>query len=244
MIRNFRDLSIYRNKEGKRLRRGMFLRSGALVALKKGDIRYLEQYNPLTVIDLRTENERNEKPDYSVGKYYSISLMENLPSAIAHDRKSQEAILKQIPNMPNLYAGLISNECGIKGIEKAFSIICDPDREGTILWHCTEGKDRCGVISALFLHLMDFDEETILADYLKSGRSSAPRAYKYYWIIRLLLRSKDGAEAMKTAFSAKKEFLEAAYAQIKETYGSFDGFFEAIGITAEIKQQMKAKYLE
>ena len=243
MIRNLRDLSIYQNKDGKRLKEGMFIRSAALVDLALKDIQMLEGYKNLTVIDLRTDIERSEKPDLQLGDYHPITLMENLPSAIAHDKKSKEAIVERIPNMPELYAGLVGKELGVKGITEAFNIICNPNREGTILWHCTEGKDRCGVMSALFLKMMDFDDEVIMADYLKSHKSSKSRANKYYWIVRILLGNKQGAIAIKTAFSAKREFLEAAYAQIEDSYGSFEGFFDHIGITEEIRENMKRKYL-
>lgn len=244
MIRNFRDLSIYTNREGKRLKADKFIRSAALVDLKAKDIVLLEKYDNLTVIDLRTDNERSEKPDYRVGNYCPLTLMENLPSGIAHDKKSKEAIVAKIPNMPELYANLIKKEIGFNGIKEAFKIICDPAREGAVLWHCTEGKDRCGVVSALFLKLMDFDDEVIFEDYLKSGKSSKSRANKYYWIVRILLNNRQGAVAIKTAFSAKREFLQSAFEQIVSTYGSFDKFFEAIGISAEDRERMKASFLE
>lgn len=244
MIRNLRDLSIYTNKDGKHLKAGKFIRSAALIDLNKRDIAKLESYRPLSVIDLRTENERVEKPDYQMDAYYGISLMENLPSGIAHDKKSKEEIVKKIPNMPNLYADLIRKEIGFEGIKKVFEIIRKISDEQTVLWHCTEGKDRCGVVSALFLKLMDFDDEVIMQDYLKSDKSSRTKGRKYYWIIRLLLNNKEGAEAMKVAFSARREFLNSAFDTIIEKYGGFDGFFEAIGIDAEEKQRLKAEFLE
>lgn len=52
MIRNLRDLSIYRNKNDKRLRKGEFIRSAALVELTESDIAMLTSFDELTVIDL------------------------------------------------------------------------------------------------------------------------------------------------------------------------------------------------
>lgn len=244
MIRNLRDLSIYQNKSGKHLKKDVFIRSAALVNLKRNDIHFLEKYETLTVIDLRTGNERNEKPDYKIGTYHAITLMDDLPSGVAHDRKSKEEIVKKVPNMPELYAGFIKSDLGLNGIEKAFKIITDPDRKGTVLWHCTEGKDRCGIVSALFLKLMDFDDETIYADYLKSAKSSKKRADKYYWIVRILLKNKTGAEAIRLAFSAKKEFLDAAFKAIEEKFGGFDEFFASMGIDAEKKRELQDRFLE
>lgn len=40
-------------------------------------------------------------------------------------------------------------------------------RVGIVLWHCTEGKNRFGIISALFLLSIGIDKDTVMQDYLK-----------------------------------------------------------------------------
>ena len=40
--------------------------------------------------------------------------------------------------------------------------------KGTVLFHCTAGKDRTGVLAMLLLKLADVDEETIINDYAAS----------------------------------------------------------------------------
>lgn len=41
--------------------------------------------------------------------------------------------------------------------------------ETNVLYFCTAGKDRTGVVSAVILKRLGFDDETIIADYMKSG---------------------------------------------------------------------------
>lgn len=228
MIRNFRDLSQYKNKQGKSLPKGKFLRSAALVDLTEKDIKRLEKYRPLTVIDLRTPTEKKEKPDYRFDRYEEISLIDDSAAGITHDKKSRMEMLSKLPDMRDLYAGFIRNEISVEGLRRVFEIINDPDWEGAILWHCTEGKDRCGIVTALFLKMMDYDDKTILRDYLKSAKSSRWRGLKYYWLIRIFVKNKAAAQVVKDAYSVKKEYLESAYREIDKRYGSMDAFLEYI----------------
>lgn len=243
MIRNLRDLSIYKNIDGKRLRKGEFIRSAALVNLTKDDIAMLNSYDELTVIDLRTNGERNEAPDEEVGHYYQVSLLEEEKIGISHEKQSDEEMANKIPNMTELYEGLITSEHSINGLKDVFSFIFNPDRNGTILWHCSEGKDRCGLVSALFLKALDYDEKTIMKDYLKSLKAARKKAYKYFFLIVIFKRNPKVAVAVKNAFLVKKEYLNAAFGAIIQKYGSFDAFFENIGVTRELRDQIKDKYL-
>lgn len=41
--------------------------------------------------------------------------------------------------------------------------------ETNVMYFCTAGKDRTGVVSAVILKRLGFDDETIIEDYMKSG---------------------------------------------------------------------------
>lgn len=42
--------------------------------------------------------------------------------------------------------------------------------EGAVLWHCSMGKDRVGVGTALLLYALGVPMETIMEDYLRTNR--------------------------------------------------------------------------
>ena len=244
MIRNFRDLSIYKNKEGKHLRSGCFLRSAALCELNDEEIGKLLDYRkPLTVIDLRTDTEAKEKPDFLFDIYHHVPIIKDEKAGISHDKKSEERMKGEIPDMQKLYADFIKEDYSVEGIKKALAIICNPERKGTVLWHCTEGKDRCGIVSALFLKLMGFDDQVIMKDYLKSAKSTRKRALKYYLLITVFVRDQEMARAVWNAYAVKPAYLKAAFDAIDERYGSFEAFFQAIGIDEDVKKRMQRKYL-
>lgn len=45
--------------------------------------------------------------------------------------------------------------------------------KGSVLWHCTEGKDRCGLLSAVLLLTLGVKRSTIMEDYLLTNRVNA-----------------------------------------------------------------------
>ena len=58
---------------------------------------------------------------------------------------------------------MVTDEYSVSQITKVFQTILD-NKNGSTLWHCTEGKDRCGIISALFLSILDVDYSIIMED--------------------------------------------------------------------------------
>ncbi|MDR0551263.1 MAG: tyrosine-protein phosphatase [Spirochaetaceae bacterium] len=56
----------------------------------------------------------------------------------------------------------------------------DPDGDGNpdpVLYHCSAGKDRTGVATALFLSALGIDRETVIQNYLASAENVAEKYY-------------------------------------------------------------------
>ena len=54
----------------------------------------------------------------------------------------------------------------------ALTALAAPDARPAV-FHCTAGKDRTGLLSALVLSLLGVPEETVVADYALSGEAMA-----------------------------------------------------------------------
>ncbi len=52
--------------------------------------------------------------------------------------------------MTQLYRRIVTDDFSISQLSRALKKIISCD-DGAVLWHCTEGKDRCGIVSALVL---------------------------------------------------------------------------------------------
>ena len=108
------------------------------------------------------------------------------------------------------------------------------------MWHCTEGKDRCGLLSAIILSVLDVDVETIFDDYLLTNKGAVRKGNKYYWLVVLAYHNLNTATRFKGMYIAKREYLESAFKAIEDNYGGMDSFIEnQLGVTKEIKQSFK-----
>ena len=233
---------MYTNTQGRHLRVGHFLRSAALVGLKKKDHDFLGTYPLFHILDLRTVTEKSEGPDEYPGIIHHVSILSEAKAGISHE-KSNEEKLKMIPDMIQLYTEFIEDDQCVEKIREALEVICSMSEEDTILWHCTEGKDRCGIISALFLKLMGFSDEVIMEDYLTSLKSAVKRARKYYLLVALMSRDLKAAAAIRDVFLVKREYLTAFFQVIEKKYGSAEQFLASIGFDDERIRVLQDRYL-
>lgn len=203
MIKNLRDLSDIAQDAGVNLRRGCLIRSGHLHLAEPEDL-----IGIASVIDLRTDTEVNQKPDRLNARisYYHIPIFDESAAGITREKN-----LSYVPDMASLYRLMLESETCRRQLYKVLSVISLHDySRGGILWHCTAGKDRCGVVSALVLHTLGVDPELILKDYLRSNEVCSPEGDEVY--LRLLEKreSVETARAIREIFLAKPEFFHAA----------------------------------
>ncbi len=201
-----------------------YIRSSHLHDITEKDAQMLaKNYHLKTVIDLRTNVEREENPDYAISgvNFLRMPLFDDAVLGISHESALDRFDAEALPDMVELYRMLVTDRRCIRQIKKVMDVILSPARDGAVLWHCTEGKDRCGLISALFLMIKGFDYDTVLQDYLKTNAVNVRKAEQYYAHILAEKKSEQLAAAVRNALLAKKEYFDAAYhglQEISETY--------------------------
>ena len=247
--KNIRDFGGIVNKDGMKIKPHCFIRGNALNDLSDSDISTLvEEYRLGTIIDLRTETEINEKPDRKIPgvNYIHIPIIKESTIGISHEKEiDKKEALNNLPDLSKLYRDIVTDEYCVSRLKKAFEVITDSDGDTSVLWHCTEGKDRCGITSALFLSLLDVDTDTIYSDYLMTNNASSKNARKYYYLVLLMTKSREKAMKIKKMFSAEGEYLDAAFSAINERYLGVESFLRnQLGITDDVKAKMKEKFLE
>ena len=118
-------------------------------------------------------------------------------------------------------------------------------KNGAVLWHCTEGKDRCGLLSATILFLLDVSEDDVMEDYLKTNKAAITRVEKLKKKLHLAGLHREKIEKIEGYFVAKEEFLNAALKTMKEEYGSINQFMiKGLNISMQQKEDFKQKVLE
>ena len=113
---------------------------------------------------------------------------------------------------------MMQEEPEIEGFRNALRTIFSFDYEkGSILWHCSEGKDRCGLTAALVLEALEADRETIMADYLHTNVVNLPKAQAAYQ--RLLPeRGEEYARGVYRALPAQEDYLQATWDAMGRDY--------------------------
>ena len=237
-ISNIRDLYPIRNRDGMTIRRNRLFRSECLYRSSEDDMAILyEKCNLRKIIDLRTRSERLEKPDPS---YRDIVCIDNPVQdepyvGVTQDEESirkrreyfRELDKKMLDDsfreehMCEFYGSLFKEEYALKGYASFIDELLDS--EDGVLWHCSLGRDRCGMATVLVLELLDVERETIIEDYLYTNECLInPISIDY----------------------AYREYIEAFYRSIEENYGSIDNLFRVMGIDVDKKKKFKEKYLE
>ena len=121
------------------------------------------------------------------------------------------------------------------------------DRDKAVLWHCTAGKDRAGFATAIVLEILGADRDTITQNYLRTNDLIEDDIQR---MIGMFFRMTGAADpntgvALKHMFSARKEYLEAAYDMVEKLYGDFGMFLnEGLGLRDEDILRMREMYLE
>lgn len=152
-VSNLRDLGGYKAKNGITKYNKIF-RSNLPFFLTNEEKKYFDDLD-LTVIDLRTREEIENKKNFfnsNKYKYYNVVL-------------KGDKCPKKEKDIPDGYMEIIDDYNSIKNV---FNII--KDSPGSVLYNCSSGKDRTGVVTMLILLLVGVGNDDIVFDYSISYR--------------------------------------------------------------------------
>lgn len=248
-IQNARDLGGLKNREGKTIRTGLLLRSANLAETTEADRKELaEEYRLAKVIDLRTEMERNQKPDVvpRTAEYVTNPIFDERVFGISHEKSEQlNPEEMEIPALEDLYRMMLGEELCRENFSRAVRLVMEHDfTTGSVLWHCTEGKDRCGLLAVFLLSALGVEREVIFEDYLLTNETNVPKAAMVGKRLEAMGMSEARIEAIKNTFLAKESYLNAAYEVVEKQYGDMDGFLrEGLKIPEEMIMRFREKIL-
>lgn len=106
------------------------------------------------------------------------------------------------------------------------------------LIHCTNGKDRIGVLSAIIQRILGVSEAEIMLDYLQTNVVNAEKNERDF------VRLGDGMSAeekgiLVSFFEARPEYLAAHFEAAEQAYGSFEAYVEAgLGLDDKVRERL------
>lgn len=232
--KNYRDIGNIPLKDGTILPTGKYIRGKTLYKVSDEDIKTLvEKYHLKTIIDLRTDKELLEKPNPEIPGVttYHLPIFDEGKAGVARDKKSISLdSLKNSPPMVEVYKSMADGD-GSKNIKNILETILSlKEDQLPVMFHCTAGKDRTGVIAALLLRYFGASEEDILKDYLYTNHETGikpyilcPTFFLVFWSLRLTLKLDD-------VFKARKEYLYGFLEELEKNVGSIDKFLASLEI--------------
>lgn len=210
-----------------------FVRTADLSRLTAADRDRLAAAGVKLDIDLRTGDEEQQSPDLLARDprfdYQRISLM-------GTEKMDLGRMMTQFPDtLGEAYVQWLgSNKPQFRQVFQRIAA----QQDGAVLYHCTAGKDRTGIISGILLDLAGVPRADIVHNYAVSAhylegqpKDSAMNAQ----MLALMQQHPEIAKKMAgmggTAPANMEMFLDALHAQ----YGGAQGFLKAVGLSdAEI----------
>ncbi|MBO0475338.1 tyrosine-protein phosphatase [Enterococcus ureasiticus] len=249
-ITNFRDIGGIKNKEGKQVKKDVFLRSGELSSLTKDDEQRLEtKYRVGKIIDLRSEAEVEERPDMSVPKaeYIHIDILEDIQDegASIGDFVKIGSPEKSASYMEKLYSDIALNTISQKGYNKFFEEILALPKQESILFHCFAGKDRTGIAALLVLETLDVPREAIYTDYLLTNDLRKKENAMILEQAKKAELEEANLEALHVALNVDSSYLDRFYQTVEKQYGDVSTYLkQAIGIDKLTREALNKRFVE
>jgi len=164
---NFRDIGGYKGINGRTIKWGSYFRAGRQDRMTQIDLDRVAEIGIKTQIDLRRSDEIRDQsrgPLENIGSRYAWHPVipndgsEQLNNMVGDTGISGERYLRYLDFETAPWIGI-------------FDVMADTDQH-PLLIHCTAGKDRTGVTTALLLSILGVDRDVIEADYALSNRES------------------------------------------------------------------------
>jgi protein-tyrosine phosphatase len=246
---NFRDLGGYTTSDGRVVKWGKLYRTDALNELTDDDQVYLERLGIQRIVDFRIPDEAGDAPDKLPPALRDRYI--NMP--IGFNEGNYAEFIKKI--MSGDTAGMnldgALEQGNVKFVREFTPVFRDwlqglvSTADGSQVFHCTAGKDRTGLASALFLLALGVPEGEVMQDYLASNIYLKEKNEKSLWKMRIFSLGRADTKGVKPMMEVRQSYLQAAFDTMRQDYGSIDNYLrEGLGVDEAFREQLRARYLE
>lgn len=215
---NIRDLGGHKSKFGL-TKYGTLIRSDAPYKLSQSEIDEFMKLGVTTVIDFRSKQEIEQKP-CAFAKIDGVEYY-NIPMYGGNVMPPSEELVA-----PGYFKMIEDKET----IYKIMRVIASS--KGNVLYHCSAGKDRTGVISALLLALVGVSSKEIAEDYYVSWGNIKQ-------LIDELLEKNPNMKMLEN----RKEYIEDFLQMLNNKYGTANEYLMGLGLKSCEIQKIKNKLI-
>ena len=228
---NFRDLGGYRNAQGQTVRWRRLFRSDALQDMTLADSTCaIEELNIRLVVDLRNSDEaerdgRGPLPDLGAEyKHFPFLEERGFPPFTGGD---------VVERLSSTYQWLVHNSGPRVG--KAVNAIAGA--QGGVVFHCSAGKDRTGLLAALILEVLGVDADTIRADYALTNEVIDG-------ILGRIKAMQPHASPTTQSLAAQPVAFQGFEDTLHNEYGGAEAYLRQYGVSDETLDALRRNLLE
>ncbi len=230
-VQNLRDIGGYQTTGGGVVRWGKVFRSGHLSDMTDACGMEMLARDVEVVIDFRSEPEKKLHPVHWTSMWSPDYVAHPIGgNAAAWVHAMFEGLSKGggVEGVREQFIGAfetipIANADGLAGF---FQAVLNAPERGAVLYHCTAGKDRTGIATALLLDILGVDRTTIMDDFLLTNRAVnlAEKSKSLAELISLKTDANVTADMVMPMVGVEDAFLAAMYDVIDRDYGSMDAY--------------------
>ncbi len=236
---NFRDLGGYTTASGGSVRWRTLFRTANLADVTPGDIDTLRELGLELVFDLRTQTELDDLgvsplAEHGVSVRHT-PLVERMEPGLS---PVKAAIRDWTPrDYAVQYAWLLEQGCGAIGtVVRAIA----EERPAAAAYHCTGGRDRAGLVTAVILRTLGVSDEDIATDYaltdryLRFDKAQSERFAKTF---------KTGAPG-RGRLRTPAENMQLALRAMDQRWHSIEAYLDQCEVSEEAQRNLREHLLE
>lgn len=231
---NIRDLGGYLTASGKPIPWRRFLRSDSLHRLGEGEAERLHAIGLRAVIDLRTAAEVERAPSpfaaYPDVHFVNLPMFDDLAPAALSQAKSDAAH----PLLAFYDDALETRGPAIRRILSEIAAV----RDGAVLFNCTAGKDRTGLVAALLLGLAGVGRDEIVEDYALTADFISELVEEFLGVSRA---NGGDVESYARLLESPAFTMAKTLDRIASRYGTVEGYLRHVGTTQEEIDALRAR---
>lgn len=245
-IYNFRDLGGIPVQNGKVIKKGLFYRSAMLNYATEKDIEFLKSLNLKIIFDYRDTDELSilgSDPYSKIGAKH-LNYPTDMQNKKLYKLKTAPSFFKAFhkvtfEDIKDSYRYIPFNNTGYKKMIESLQ-----QGEVPFLQHCTAGKDRAGLGSAILLMVLGADYKEVLDDYMKSMEVKAYLEDNIGRLIPKIIRS-SMLKRYEPLLVVKEFLLDTALDAMVTKYGTLENYFlEEYGLDSVELERLRDKYTE
>ena len=213
-----------------------FFRAGGPLGLTDVDAGTIGRLELGTIIDLRTVDEATTRGQYRT--VLSDITTHHLPMTDLLPPEDELVFWSDPAFVADQYMTMLIE--GGDAITEALAVLTDPSAYPALI-HCSAGKDRTGVFTALVLGLLGVDDSDIIRDYALSHEAMRQMLD---WLARTAPDQQDVVSRYAPAIlSAEPETMRVFLERLRVEFGSFDGYADEALHVPKVGGYLRAQLL-